>query len=92
MSIDARAIADKTGVAEEDVLAVLDALDDADGNDADRTAVESHSPKAIMDELERFLDERDIADKPVFDPSGGEEDVYAREHVDNLKQLTTDRE
>lgn len=57
----------------------------------DRTAIEERSPEEIMAELERFHDERDT-DEPVFDPSGTDDDIYAREHVKNLKRLTTDRE
>jgi hypothetical protein len=93
MSIDPRIIADKTGVPKEDVRAVLAALSEVgDGEHYDHAAVEKRSPEEIMRELERFLNERNTSEKPVFDPSATKSDVYAREHVENLKQVTTDCE
>lgn len=69
------------------------ALDAPEGEHPDdRAAVEERPPEEIVTELERFLDERDSSDEPAFDPSGADDDVYAREHVENLKQLTTDSE
>lgn len=60
MSIDPRAIADETGVDEEDVLAVLDALDEADADVDDES--DEDPPAAPLYELVGMLDD-DEADR-----------------------------
>lgn len=99
MSIDPRAIADETGVPEEDVLAVLDALDEADDGGTededkdgdDRSAVEERTPEDIIETHETFIEERDVAEPSASSAKSrtevGHHDPDVQRHRENVARL-----